>query len=300
MSGRRAKHHRRSPVVPIVLILIVLGLIVWGIVWLTGEETGHVEPPVVEDPVKDEPVADDPVESDPVPPDDETKDDEEEPEVPEEPYIDENGMLQFSTVGRYVQRDSYQGGGEPDWRLLLVNDWNPMPAGYDTELSFTDVGNNEVFDSRAADALLQMLAAGSAYDIQSVSGYRSASTQDYLYWRKVQQYRDQGYSEYDAQAVGGTVVKRPGYSEHNCGLAIDLGGSGNFSLETSFEETEAFAWLIENCADYGFILRFPDGKEDITGVIYEPWHYRYVGTEAAKYIMENDLCLEEYLELMKK
>ena len=300
MSGRRAKHHRRSPIVPIVLILVALGLIVWGIVWLTGEETGHVEPPVVEDPVEDEPVADDPVESDPVPPDDETKDNEEEPEVPEEPYIDENGMLQFSTVGRYVQRDSYQGGGEPDWRLLLVNDWNPMPAGYDTELSFTDVGNNEVFDSRAADALLQMLAAGSAYDIQSVSGYRSASTQDYLYWRKVQQYRDQGYSEYDAQAVGGTVVKRPGYSEHNCGLAIDLGGSGNFSLETSFEETEAFAWLIENCADYGFILRFPDGKEDITGVIYEPWHYRYVGTEAAKYIMENDLCLEEYLELMKK
>ena len=67
-----------------------------------------------------------------------------------------------------------------------------------------------------------------------------------------------------------------------------------------FEETEAFAWLMEHCADYGFILRFPEGKEDVTGVIYEPWHYRYVGTEAAKYIMENDLCLEEYLELMKK
>ena len=294
MSGRRA-NRRRSPIVPILLVLVVLGLVIWGIVWLTGEVTGHVEPPVV-----DEPVVDDPVVDDPVTPDDEIKDDEEEPEVPQEPYIDENGMLQFSTVGRYVQRDSYQGGGEPAWNLLLVNDWNPMPTGYDTELSFTDVGNNERFDSRAADALLQMLEAGSAYDIQSVSGYRSAETQDYLYWRKVQQYRDQGYSEYDAQLTGGTVVKRPGYSEHNCGLAIDLGGSGNFSLETDFEETEAFAWLIEHCADYGFILRFPDGKEDITGVIYEPWHYRYVGTEAAKYIMENDLCLEEYLELKSK
>ena len=294
MSGRRANHRRRSPVVPIVLILVALGLIVWGIIWLTGDVTGHVEPPASDDPVVDDPVVDDPA------PDDEIKDGEEEPEVPEEPYIDENGMLQFSTVGRYVQRDSYQGGGQPDWKLLLVNDWNHMPTGYDTELSFTDVGNNEVFDSRAADALLQMLEAGSAYDIQSVSGYRSAETQDYLYWRKVQQYRDAGYSEYDAQLTGGTVVKRPGYSEHNCGLAIDLGGSGNFSLETNFEETEAFAWLIENCADYGFILRFPEGKEDVTGVIYEPWHYRYVGRSAAKYIMENDLCLEEYLELMKK
>ena len=295
MSGRRANRRRRSPFVPILLVLILLGLVIWGIVWLTGDVTGHVEPPVTDDPVIEDPVVDDPV-----PPEDDTKDDEEEPEVPDEPYIDENGMLQFSTVGRYVQADSYQGGGEPDWKLLLVNDWNPMPAGYDTELSFTDVGNNERFDSRAADALLQMLEAGSAYDIQSVSGYRSAETQDYLYWRKVQQYRDAGYSEYDAQLTGGTVVKRPGYSEHNCGLAIDLGGSGNFSLETNFEDTEAFAWLIDNCADYGFILRFPDGKEDVTGVIYEPWHYRYVGTEAAKYIMENDLCLEEYLELKNK
>ena len=295
MSGRKGNRRRRSPLVPILLVLILLGLVSWGIVWLTGDVTGHGEPPVTDDPVIEDPVVDDPV-----PPEDDTKDDEEEPEVPDEPYIDENGMLQFSTVGRYVQADSYQGGGEPDWKLLLVNDWNPMPAGYDTELSFTDVGNNERFDSRAADALLQMLEAGSAYDIQSVSGYRSAETQDYLYWRKVQQYRDAGYSEYDAQLTGGTVVKRPGYSEHNCGLAIDLGGSGNFSLETNFEDTEAFAWLIENCADYGFILRFPDGKEDVTGVIYEPWHYRYVGTEAAKYIMENDLCLEEYLELKNK
>lgn len=298
MSGRRAyPRRRRSPLVPILLILVALGLIVWGIVWLAGDVSGHVEPPVVDDPV-----VDDPVQDDPVTPDDETQDgdDEEEPEVPQEPYIDESGMLQFSTVGRYVQRDSYQGGGEPDWKLLLVNDWNPMPAGYDEDLSFTDVGNNNDFDSRAADALLQMMAAGSAYDIQAVSGYRSAATQDYLYWRKVQQYRDAGYSEYDAQLTGGTVVKRPGYSEHNCGLAIDLGGSGDYSLETTFENTEAFAWLIEHCADYGFILRFPEGKEDVTGVIYEPWHYRYVGTEAARYIMENDLCLEEYLELMKK
>ena len=239
MSGRRA-NRRRSPLVPILLVLVALALVIWGIVWLAGDVTGHVEPPVVDDPVVD----------DPVPPDDEIKDDEEEPEVPEEPYIDENGMLQFSTEGRYVQADSYQGGAEPPWNLLLVNDWNPLPANYDDDIEFVSVGsNNDVFDSRAADALMQMVEAGSAYDIACVSGYRSADTQDYLYWRKVQQYRDQGYSEYDAQLTGGTVVKRPGYSEHNCGLAMDLGGSGNYSLNTDFEETEAFAWLIEHCAD---------------------------------------------------
>ncbi len=96
------------------------------------------------------------------------------------------------------------------------------------------------------------------------------------------------------------MVKRPGYSEHNTGLAVDLGGSGNFKLEQDFENTAAFAWLIENCADYGFILRFPKGKEAITGVIYEPWHYRYVGKEAAKEIMSSNLCLEEYLEKYQK
>ena len=292
MSRRRAHSRRRSPLVPILLVLVVLGLVIWGIVWLAGDVTGHVEPPV-----EDTPVVEDPV----VLPEDEGTDEEEEPEKPTEPYIDESGMLQFATAGRYVQRDSYQGGAEPAWNLLLVNDWNPMPIGYDAALNLVPVGNNnDVFDSRAADALMQMVEAGSAYGIECVSGYRSAATQDTLYWRKVQQYRDQGYSEYDAQLTGGTVVKRPGYSEHNCGLAMDLGGSGNYSLNTDFENTEAVAWLMEHCADYGFILRFPEGKEDITGVIYEPWHYRYVGTEAARYIMENNLCLEEYLEQMKK
>ena len=104
----------------------------------------------------------------------------------------------------------------------------------------------------------------------------------------------------EAQKVGGTIVKRPGFSEHNCGLAMDVGGSGDYTLEQTFANTPAYTWLMEHCADYGFILRFPEGKEDITGVIYEPWHYRYVGVEAARYIMDNDLCLEEYLAQVKK
>lgn len=216
------------------------------------------------------------------------------------PYIDASGLLQYSTKGHYVQMDSYQGGGQPDWKLLLVNDWNPLPAGYDSDVSFTTVTGGKQMDSRITDIVEQMLKDASAYDLAVVSAYRPKEEQNTLYWRKVKQYTDKGYSDLDAQTVGGTIVKRPGFSEHNCGLAMDVGGSGDYTLEQTFANTAAYTWLMEHCADYGFILRFPEGKEDITGVIYEPWHYRYVGVEAAKYIMDNDLCLEEYLAQVKK
>ena len=95
-------------------------------------------------------------------------------------------------------------------------------------------------------------------------------------------------------------VAIPGTSEHNTGLATDIVSSDwytyNSDLEQSFEETDTFKWLYEHCADYGFILRFPKGKESVTGIVYEPWHYRYVGKDVAKYIMENDLTLEEFWE----
>ena len=218
----------------------------------------------------------------------------------DEPYIDANGLLQYSTKGHYVQMDSYQGGGQPDWQLLLVNDWNPLPAGYDSDVSFTTVTGGKQMDSRITDAVERMLKDASAYGLAVVSAYRPKDEQNTLYWRKVKQYTDQGYSDLEAQKVGGTIVKRPGFSEHNCGLAMDVGGSGDYMLEQTFANTAAYTWLIDHCADYGFILRFPEGKEDITGVIYEPWHYRYVGVEAAKYIMDNDLCLEEYLAQVQK
>jgi D-alanyl-D-alanine carboxypeptidase len=145
-----------------------------------------------------------------------------------------------------------------------------------------------------------MLAAGNAADpsfnLQPVSCYRSVALQKSLYERQVKRQLQQGMSQERAEEVAATIVKRPGQSEHNTGLAADLGGSGNYSLEQSFEKTAAFKWLYENCADYGFILRFPKNKENITGVIYEPWHYRYVGKEVAKEIMSQGLCLEEYLE----
>ncbi len=205
-------------------------------------------------------------------------------------WLDENGLLQFKTKGHYVQSNSVS-----NWKLMLVNDWNAMPSNYESTVSFVSVGSQKV-DSRILEDLQAMLTAGKAYGIGVQSGYRSAEHQGKLYWRQVQSRRNNGQNELAAQKSAGQVVKRPGYSEHNTGLAVDLGGSGNFKLEQDFENTAAFKWLYENCANYGFILRFPKDKEAITGVIYEPWHYRYVGKEAARVIMDNGWCLEEYLE----
>ena len=123
-----------------------------------------------------------------------------------------------------------------------------------------------------------------------------SSLQKSLYERQVQKQKNAGYSDAKAREVAATIVKKPGQSEHNTGLAADLGGSGDYSLNQSFERTAAYRWLIANCVDYGFILRFPKNKEAITGVIYEPWHFRYVGKEAAAEIMRDGLRLEEYLE----
>lgn len=219
-------------------------------------------------------------------------------------YIDGNGLLQFKTDGHYVQSRSYAAGAEIPWALRLVNDWNPMPKGYDEALEMVLVqpnANNQPVDARMAEDLKRLIEAGKAYNIGIQSAYRSAAKQESLYWRKVNEYKSRYSDPVQLQSEAGEVVKRPGYSEHNLGLAVDLYGSGNHVLNQSFEKTAAFKWLIENCADYGFILRFPKGKEAITGVIYEAWHFRYVGDAATAHaIMDNGLCLEEYLQQNQK
>ena len=298
--GKRAYHGRRgpSPIVWLIALVVLIAAVVLVLVGLSKKDkTPDADPDQIVTPDTPDTAPDDTDTPDNTPDDTNTND----PSLAtNEPYIDANGLLQYDTKGHYVQADSYQGGGEPDWQLLLVNDWNPLPAGYDDGVSFTTVSGGKQVDSRIIDAVNRMLADASAYDLAVVSAYRPESEQNTLYWRKVQQYTDKGYSDLEAQKVGGTIVKRPGFSEHNCGLAMDVGGSGDYTLEQTFANTPAYTWLMDHCADYGFILRFPEGKEDITGVIYEPWHYRYVGVEAARYIMDNDLCLEEYLAQVKK
>ena len=217
-------------------------------------------------------------------------------------YIDENGMLQFKPGNHYVQKNSYGSAAIP-WNLLLVNDWNPMQEGYDEQVTmktletkYAQVNGNQRVDARMYDDLIAMLEAGKAYNIGVQSSYRPYAKQKDLYWRQVNKWKGTYSDPVELQSKAGEVVKRPGYSEHNTGLAVDLYGSGDTSLSPSFANTAAYAWLMEHCADYGFILRFPKGKESVTGVIYEAWHFRYVGDPViAHRIMDAGLCLEEYL-----
>lgn len=183
------------------------------------------------------------------------------------------------------------------WYLTLVNFEHPLEEDFvPTELA--EIDNGYEADSRIADAAKQMLA--DAYEenvrIIALSAYRDYEYQMDLFENKVQRLqKEKGYSVSKAREEAATVVAYPGTSEHQLGLALDLVDARHTALDESQENTAAYQWLCEHCDEYGFIVRYPNGKTDITGIIYEPWHFRYVGKEAAKVIMENDLTLEEYL-----
>ena len=126
------------------------------------------------------------------------------------------------------------------------------------------------------------------------SAYRSYAKQEELFNNKVKYYKNQGKSDEEAQRLAQTVVQRPEMSEHNLGLAADFN-----TVTNEFEDTRAFEWLKKNAQDYGFILRYPKDKQEITGITYESWHWRYVGKEHAKIIKEKNYCLEEYIQYLK-
>ena len=182
------------------------------------------------------------------------------------------------------------------WNLRLVNQWNMLPVGFESELQLADAGRGKLFDQRAIPQLNAMLTAGKAYNLYIVSPYRTVKLQTNLFDRQTNQVLPGCASLEEARQKASTVVARPYASEHHTGLAVDLLGSGYSDLTQNFEKTPAFKWLKENCAKYGFILRYPSNKQPVTGVIYEPWHYRYVGVEAAQAIMNTGITLEEYLQ----
>lgn len=181
-----------------------------------------------------------------------------------------------------------------DWRLILVNRDYILPDGYKPQLenSITDDPNSAKLDYRVAPYYNEMYLAAKAdgVDLVPISGYRSVERQKNNFERKIQTYMDQGYDKIEATKEAATIILPPGTSEHNAGLAMDI-----CSLYESFENTKEFKWLSENAADYGFILRYPEDKQDITKIIYEPWHWRYVGVDAAKEMKASGQCLEEYL-----
>lgn len=187
--------------------------------------------------------------------------------------------------------------GEADGLLLLVNPWTPLPEDF-VPGELVPVQNDQAVDARAYPDLQNMLDDMSEAGLSPLicSSYRSQERQQELYDNKVQRVMDEGVSLEAAQAEAARWVARPGTSEHQTGLAVDIVSLSNQMLDETQESTPEFQWLAENAWKYGFILRYPSDKSEKTGIAYEPWHFRFVGKEAAAEIHDLGLCLEEYLE----
>lgn len=183
--------------------------------------------------------------------------------------------------------------------FILINKNNTLSEDYipdnlkKCEVNFLEYAEDNLLNANVADALKEMFddALEDKISLIGISGYRSYSVQKTLYESRVQKNGKEKTSVYTAE---------PGLSEHQSGLAIDILCNDYKSLDEGFENTEAFRWLKDNCYNYGFILRYLKGKEDITGYNYEPWHFRYIGnTEIAKEIMTREITFEEYIDELK-
>lgn len=188
------------------------------------------------------------------------------------------------------------------WNLVLVNPWNPLPENH--EIVTVPLENGQSIDIRCYTKLMEMLQAcrDEGLDPLICSSYRTHEKQVLLFKERVDELMAQGYLKKDARAKAATSVARPGTSEHELGLAVDIVDRSHQLLDYTQEYTMVQQWLLNNSWKYGFILRYPNDKSSMTGIIYEPWHYRYVGKKAAKKIFKKGICLEEYLEMkaMKK
>ena len=178
-----------------------------------------------------------------------------------------------------------------EWNLIIVNRWNELPEDYSVEL--TELSNGQKVDSRIYPYLQEMFDVARAEGVYPVvrEGYRTEEEQQEILDDKIQTYINQGYSQSRAERTAKEWVALPGTSEHQLGIAVDINVD-----KSKCSNEEVYAWLAENAYKYGFILRYPLGKQEITGTSYEPWHYRYVGEEAALEIYEQGICLEEYFE----
>ncbi len=184
---------------------------------------------------------------------------------------------------------------ERNWRLILVNSVNYLPDDFEIELE--QLRNGQSVDKRCYPDLQRMMDDCRAQGLEPLicSSYRSVERQEELFAAETEMFATQGYSEEKAFSLAAAQVAVPRTSEHHTGLALDIVDKNNQTLDETQADTPAQKWLMENCCNYGFILRYPADKQEITGIIYEPWHYRYVGEEAAREIHDRGLCLEEYL-----
>ncbi len=173
--------------------------------------------------------------------------------------------------------------------LMLINAWNEIDEDYEFEP--VTLNNGEIINELIYPDLQNMFndARAVGVDPEVVSGYRSAETQQQWLDERINEYIRQGYSDEQAEEMAKEWVAMPGHSEHQTGLAVDVNARNGSS-------DKVYEWLKNNCWKYGFILRYPQDKTEITGINYEPWHFRYVGYEAAQYINEHNITFEEYLE----
>ena len=189
-----------------------------------------------------------------------------------------------------------EGFSKDDWNLILVNKQHPVPEDYTFEMG--TITANMKCDARILPELFAMLQAAKEDGVNLIvcSPYRDISLQNVLFERKINLYMGQGDNYMEAYKKASQIVTVPGASEHQIGLALDIICDTYTILDEGFGKTAAGQWLWEQSREYGFILRYPEGKEHITGIDYEPWHFRYVGKEAAAIIMDNGLTLEEFVE----
>ena len=184
---------------------------------------------------------------------------------------------------------------EDMWCLILTNAEYPVPEDY--AVTLRDVpGTDQKVDERIYEPLINMLEAMKAEGLSPVvcSGYRTLDKQEKLFNRKVSAYVKKGRSKEESYTLARQTLSIPGSGEHCLGLAVDFYTRSYHQLERAFEKTPEGKWLREHAQDYGFTLRYDEGKEEITGIGYEPWHFRYVGIDVARYLKEHNLSLEEF------
>src|SRR5699024_3911571 len=187
-----------------------------------------------------------------------------------------------------------------DWNLVLVGPWNELSKDFKPEL--VEVNNQQEIDARiesAWDAWYQA-AVEAGHRLFFASGYRSIELQEINFDSTVQQNINAGMSEEEAIEKAKEYLTVPGHSEYHTGLALDIVDEewiveGN-GLDPEYETQASQQWLVDTMTDFGFILRYPENKEEVTGILYEPWHFRYVGKENAKFIVDHELALEEYID----
>lgn len=188
---------------------------------------------------------------------------------------------------------------EDKWYLTLINRDYILPDNYTVKTVKTVVDiyggyDHGLLDYRVAPHYIEMYNAAleDGLTLSPLSGYRSVSHQRRNFENRISLYMNQGYSKKQATIMASEIILPPQTSEHNAGLCMDI-----LSIYESFENTKEYAWLCEHAADYGFILRYPKDKQNITKITFEPWHWRYVGVEDAKKMKASNQCLEEYLGL---